>query len=189
MKKRRRLLLVALSAERERLLREDPQLVRDLVNARAQAIPGALELEDWIALQRALFDYQWLSGSDDPRAEALTPRSGLGLYEDRLIDSARIVPADRSRAVAEWVTALPADCIERARQAPPSPASRGFPESLGSSEADDHEPLVEGTTVLDDVKREDPRKLAEALERLRAFYADILRTGRGVLAVRFRGAV
>ncbi len=185
-KKRRRLLLVALSAERERILREDPELVRDLVNARTHTIPGSLELDDWVELQRALFDYQWLSGADDPRAEALTPRSGLGLYEDRNIDSARVVPADRCRAVAEWVAALPDDCIERARDAPFSPASRGFPQSLGASEADDDEPLAEGTTVFDEVKRYDARKLTAALEPLRAFYAEILRSRRGVLAVRFR---
>jgi hypothetical protein len=184
-KQRRRLLLVALSVERERLLREDPELVRDLVTARAHTIPGSLELDDWIELQRALFDYQWLSGAEDPRAEALTPRSGLGLYEDRNIDSARIVPAERCRAVAEWLRGLPADCIERARDAAWSPASRGFPQSLGASAADDDEPLVEGTTVFDDVKRYDARKLTAALEQLRTFYAEMLRSGRGVLAVRF----
>jgi hypothetical protein len=187
-KLRRRLLLVELSAERERIMREDPELVRDLVNARAHTIPGSLELEDWIELQRAFFDYQWLSGSDDPRAEGLTPRSGLGLYEDRNVDSARIVPADRSRAIAEWVLALPEDWLERVRQAPESPAARGFPQSLGASEADDGEPVVEGTTGSDPAKRYDTRKLNEALERLRGFYREILRSGRAVLAVRFRGS-
>jgi len=185
--KRRRLLLVALSAERERLLREDPDLVRDLVNARAQSIPGSLEIEDWIELQRALFDYQWLSGTDDPRAEALTPRNGMSLYADRNVDSARIVPADRCRVIGQWVTALPEDCIDRAREAPWSPASRAFPQSLGVSEADDHEPIVEGTTVFDHGKRFDARKLTDALTQLRGFYREILRSGRAVLAIRFRG--
>lgn len=188
MKKQRRLLLVALSAERERLLREDPELVRDLVQARAQGkIPGSLELDErFVDLQRALFDYQWLAGTDDPRAEALTPRTGVGLYADRNVDSARIVDAASCRVIAEWVAELPEDFLERARAAPRSPASRGFPQSLGASEADDHEPLVEGTTVFSDAKRYDVQKLGEPLAQVRAFYAEILRSGRGVLAVRFR---
>jgi len=169
----------------------DPELVRDLVRARANdLIPGSLELgEQWVELQKALFDFSWLSGFDDARSEALTPRSGMSLYEDRVVDSARVVSAERCRAVAEWLAGLPRDCIDRARRAPTqSPASRGFPESLGASEADDAEPLREGTTRFPKKDRYgyDSRALELELERVRAFYAELLRTNRALLAIRFR---
>jgi len=188
-KRTRRLLLVALSPARHALLLETPELVRDLVRARRSApIPGSLELDEhWIELQMALFDFNWLSKVDDVRAEALTPRSGLSVAEDRSIDCARVIAADTARLIGEWVTTLPQDCIERARRAPaPSPASRGFPESLGSSEADDHEALREGTTVSRRESRYDARELNQELERVRAFYAEILRTRYAVLSIRFR---
>ena len=189
MDKKKRLLLVALSPARERLVREEPTLVRDLLVERAKApIPASLELDDqWVELQRALFDFLWLSGVDDARAEALTPRRGLSVYEDRSVDSSRIVPLEQCVATAEWVLALPPDCVERARRSrSPSPASRIFPESLGTSEADDHERVREGTTVFAKKNHYDDRTLTLTLERVRAFYADIQRTNRAVLAIRFR---
>lgn len=188
MKKRRHLLLVALSTERERILRADPELVRDLVGARTKTpIPGSLEVDErWIDLQRALFDFQGISGTDDARAEALTPRSGLDLYADRDIDSARVVSAERARSIGDWVKALPPDCIERAQRAPRSPAAREFPQSLGTSEADDQEPLVEGTTTFRESAPYDVARLSATLAQVRAFYAEVLRSERGVLAIRFR---
>jgi len=142
----KRLLLVALSPARERLLLEDPELVRGLIeNLGTTPIPNSIEFDDcWIELQRILFDCLWVSGADDARAEALTPRTGLSLFEDRTIDSARLVRADQARAIAAWVAALQPDAIARARQHGPSPASKNFPDSLGPSEADDHEPLRTG---------------------------------------------
>jgi len=168
---------------------EEPELVRDLLRGRAQApIPGSLELdEQWIELQRTLFDFLWLSGADDARAEALTPRSGSSVYQDRSVESARIVAVEKSRATAEWVTTLPPDCVERARRAPArSPAARAFPESLGASEFDDREPLRGGTVVVRRKTHYEDRELTRTLERVRAFYADILSTRRAVLAIRFR---
>ena len=188
-KRTRRLLLVALSPARQALVLETPELVSDLLRARLSSpIPGSLELdEQWIELQMALFDFNWLTKVDDVRAEALTPRSGLSLIENRAIECARIVPAATSRLVAEWVTTLPQDCIERARRAAaPSPASRFFPESLGACEADDDEELHEGTTVFQREPRYDARELNLELERVRVFYAEILHTRHAVLSIRFR---
>jgi hypothetical protein len=181
--------LVALSPARHALLLETPELVRDLLRARVSSvIPGSIELdEQWIELQAALFDFNWLSKLDDVRAEALTPRSGPSLIEDRHVDCARIASADTSRLIAEWVTTLPQDCIERARRVPaPSPASLGFPESLGSTVADAHDQMREGTTVFRPELRYDARELSLELERVRAFYAEILRTRYAVLSIRFR---
>ncbi|HWZ90270.1 MAG TPA: hypothetical protein VNW92_15510, partial [Polyangiaceae bacterium] len=159
-RKIRRLLLVALSPARHALLLETPELVADLLQVRLTTpIPDSLELDErWIELQQALFDFNWLWHIDDVRAEALTPRTGLNLVEGSAIDCARIIPADTARRIAEWVTTLPADCIERARAAPaPSPASRGFPDSLGSTPADDDEKLREGATVF----RREPARFTE----------------------------
>lgn len=181
--------MIALSPARHALLLETPELVRDLLKARASsAIPGSLELDErWVELQQALFDFNWLSHIDDARAEALTPRTGLSLLEDRNIDCARIVEADASQIIAGWVVALPNDCIERARRAPePSPASRGFPENLGSTPADDHEKIREGSALFRQASRHDARELGLELERVRAFYAEILRTRYAVLSIRFR---
>jgi hypothetical protein len=184
--RRKRLFLVALSPERERMLLESPELVRELIASRApEAIPGSLEFDEiWIELQRLIFDCSWLDQRDDERADALAPRSGLSFLEDESIDAARLVRADRARSTAEWLSTLTPEIVDRARKAPPSPASLRFPESLGATQADDHEPL----------RKNDRRKRAKAaspelereLSRLSAFYEDVRRTGRSVLSVRFR---
>jgi len=183
----KRLLLVALSPARERMVLEEPELVRSLIeNLGTTPIPSSIELDDcWIELQRILFDWLWVSGADDARAEALTPRAGLSLFEDRTVDSARLVRAEQARAIAEWVAALPPDVIARARGHGPSPASRNFPDSLGPAEADDHEPLRTGSSRRAPPRHSDQQLDAE-LSRLRSFYAPLLGSGQALLSIRFR---
>jgi hypothetical protein len=181
----KRLLLVALSPEREAMVLEHPELVHELLAARATtSIPGLLELDEvWIELQRLLFDCLWLERGDDERADALAPRSGLTLLEDESVDAARLMRADRARATAEWLLTLSPEVIERARSAPPSPASRRFPESLGAAPADDHEPIRgPASSAPSNVKP----ALGEHLKPLSAFYAEVQRAGHAVLSVRFR---
>jgi len=182
----RRLLLVALSSEREALLVEDPELVPELVsNRNTVPIPASIEFDEcWIELQRLILDCLWLEQSDDARADALAPRSGLLLYEDENIDSARLVRADRACSTAAWLATLTPESIERARREPPSSASRGFPESLGAAPADDREPIRKA-------HRPAPQKvrtpaLDRELRRLLVFYEEVLNAGRAVLAIRFR---
>jgi hypothetical protein len=184
----KRLLLVALSPARERMVLEEPELVRELIEGRRTTpIPGSIEFDDcWIELQKVLFDCLWLSGIDDARCEALTPRAGLSLFEDRTIDSARLVRAERARVIAEWVLELPLDALARARRNGPSPASRSFPESLGSAEADDDEPLRTGSSRVAKKPPHSDQKLEAELQRLRGFYADLLSKGQAVLSIRFR---
>lgn len=182
----KRVLLVALSSEREALLMQTPELVPELVSNRTTvAIPGSMELDErWLGLQRLLLDCLWLERIDDARADALAPRDGLLLYEDDTIDAARLVRADRAHATAAWLSTVTAEVIERACKAPPSPASRRFPESLGAAPADDREPSRR--TARQSSRKTMSPALVEELRRLRAFYEDVLRHGRAVLAVRFR---
>jgi hypothetical protein len=187
-RKQKRLMLIALSPARRQMLLGEPDLVRDIVRDRATTtVPGSVEFDDrWIELQAALFDYAWAAGVEDVRAEALAPRTGLALYEDKVIDSARLVAAERAGAIAEWVATLPSDLVARVRERKsPSPASRNFPESLGSSEADDDEPLRPGPSRPSVRSRYVARDLDPELARLVAFYAE-LPSGHGVLAIRFR---
>lgn len=167
-KKERRLILISLSPAREKILLEDPELVSEIVSERhTTPIPGSLEFDGrWIALQRALFDFLWQYGADDERAEALAPRSGPSIYDDGDIDAARLVPSERARAIAQWVTELPEDMLGRvARKGTPSPASRSFPEAARPT---------------------DLATLAPELARLQTFYAELLRTRHAVLSIRFR---
>ena len=181
-----RLLLVALSPAREALLLESPELVRELISSRASvSIPGLIEFDEiWIDLQRLLLDCLWLERSDDCRADALAPRSGLTFLEDADVDAARLVRADAARATADWLLSLTPAVIERAQREPPSPAARRFPESLGAAAADDREPLRAAGGQGNERVTGTP--LSEPLKRLLTFYADVRRTGRSVLSIRFR---
>ena len=101
-KPRRRGLLVELSSNRERLLRADPELVRRLVSAvaeRDRVVPDSIEV-DGGGLGRAL--------------------SGLPLYEDERVESARLLPVERVRAIA-----ASASCPMSARKFYEGAAARG----------------------------------------------------------------
>lgn len=181
----KRVLLVALSPAREAMLLERPELVADLISNRAAVpIPGSIEFnESWIDLQRLLLDCLWLEGTDDGRADALAPRSGLSLYEDETIDSARLLRADQARSTATWLATVTPEVVERARLQRPSPASRSFPESLGSAPADDSDPLPETRRGAPKVNA---TAIDEELKRLFVFYQDVRGTGRSIVAIRFR---
>ena len=182
----KRLLLVALSPKREALLFERPELVRELITNRTTVpIPASIEFDDiWIELQRLLRDCLWLDKIDDVRADALAPRTGLSFLEDKDIDAARLVRSEQARSTAEWLATLTPEVVERARREPPSPASRNFPECLGSAEADDLEPVRSARSRRQ--RKVSSAELDEQLRRLQAFYEDVQRTGRSVLSVRFR---
>jgi len=185
---KRRLLLVALSQNRRRLVEHEPSLVRKLVDDRAKrAIPGSLELDDvWIDLQKALFDV--LAGLDDPAAEVLAPRVGLPLYEDKVVELARLVPPGEVLARAAWLARLPVGAIERLPSGrEETPASRAFPGILGPCDADDD--VCAATKPRAPGRRKRTRPAAElqhALERVRAFYAEHCAGGQALLAIRFR---
>jgi hypothetical protein len=185
-KRRKRLLLVALSPEREAMLFEHPELVRDLISSRSTvSIPGAVEFDEtWIDLQRLLLDCLWLELSDDARADALAPRSGLSFLEDETVDAARLIRADQARATAEWLATLTPERVDRATREPPGPASRRFPESLGAAPADDSEPIRR--TVRNKPAKVSSETLNRELQKLLSFYEAVGRLGRSVLSVRFR---
>lgn len=120
------------------------------------------------------------------KSEALTPREGLPLYEDKSIDSALLVKSERTDAIANWLLSLPKDVVGRVlSRGIESPASRNFPASLGSSEADD----AEGSLLPKKIRRPppDPTSLETGIGKLRDFYAIVRRNRCAVLAVRFRG--
>lgn len=172
-------MLVPLSETRRRMLLEHPELVRSIVDARGTERIAAFEIGPvWIALQALLFDAMWSSGGDDARAEALTPRAGLPLYEDRTIEAARLVSIERVRETAEWLAGLARDIAER--ELVPSPASTGFPASLGTSEADDHEPARAAP------RKPGPVTLGAELDRLRELYLSCAQGAQSLLAIRFR---
>jgi len=182
--KQRRCLLVSLSKNREKALLDRPKLVRSLVEtavAGSPPIPGSLQVgEIWIPLQRMLFDLASGMGMDAADAEALTPRHGLSLYEDLVVESARVVRADRVRALAAWLASLPPGAAVRARKTPSEVAS-AFPASLGVSEADDRLPPTRAPKT-----RASSRELDDELEGVARFYAEAAASGRSVLAVRYR---
>jgi hypothetical protein len=177
--------LVALSPKRKALLLEQPDLVRALIASRASvAIPSSVEFDEiWVELQRLLLDCI-LEGSDEGRADALAPRSGLLFLEDDDIDAARLIDIDRARWNAEWLATLTPEVIERARREGPSPAAQRFPESLGSAVADDEGPSRSSNRR--GAKKPGSGEADEALRKLRAFYEEVRKTGRSVLSVRFR---
>jgi hypothetical protein len=188
-KRQRRLILIALSPARQKILLDDPEIVIEILSERrATPIPGSLEFDErWIELQKALFDFLWQYGADDERAEALTPRTGRSLCEDSAIDSARLVPADRARSIAQWVTELPSDLLARVgKLGAPSPASRNFPESLGASDGGGAAPQRSRNGRTRALPRTDLSALGPDLARLQAFYAEVLRTQHAVLSIRFR---
>ena len=182
--KQRRCLLVSLSKNREKALLDRPKLVRSLVEtviAGDPPIPGLMQVgEFWIPLQRILFDLAFGMGVDAEDAEALTPRHGIPLYEDLVVESARIVRAERVRALAAWLASLPAKAAAQARKTPSAEAS-AFPASLGASEADDRQPAKRAPKI-----RASPRELDDDLRRVARFYVEAAACRSSVLAVRYR---
>ena len=108
-----RVLLIALSPAREKLLLEEPELVQAIVRERAK-VPRSVEFDArFAALQEALLELASKSGTPRGHAEALTPRAGTLLYEDQDIDAAQLVDAVAAQSIARWVTGLPAAVIAR----------------------------------------------------------------------------
>jgi hypothetical protein len=183
-----RVLLVAISAARETLLMADPALVKDIVGShRVAKIPGSLDVEHWVELQRTLFDALTIDGTSDgdPRADAVAPRGGLPLYEDKNIDGAKLVRAPEVARTAEWLASLPRDVVAQLRGLPKrSENARLFPNTLGAAPADDDGRLRSGTARAKDL----PPAVAvqEELVRLLTFYDDLRKQGRGVLSIRYR---
>ncbi|MBS2026459.1 MAG: hypothetical protein JST54_01025 [Deltaproteobacteria bacterium] len=182
--KQRQCLLVALSKNREKSLLDRPKLVRALVEtaiAGQPPIPGSLQMgEIWIPLQRMLFDLAFDMGVDAADVEALAPRSGLPLYEDQVVESARLIRAERVGALSRWLASLPADAAARSRKTP-SAAAAAFPASLGASESDDRRPTKRAPKT-----RASPSELEAELARVQRFYAEAATPGSAVLAVRYR---
>ena len=191
-KRRRRareanVLLVALSPQREQRLLASPGLVAQLVATRkTRAIPGSLEVGSrWGELQKALFDYLWMSGLDDPRADAVTPRAAIGmpLYEDNTVLSAKLLRVEQARAIAAWVAELPDDALSRVHEAGnESPAARGFPANLGTTVADDEPPPRRPQRQ----PKHETGDVARSLAELRGFYREVLAEKKAVLSIRFR---
>lgn len=187
-RRKRRVLLVALSARREQLLVDAPDLVADLLKARREEpIPGTLELgPSWIPLQRVLFDAAWAEHRPPESFQALAPAKGLSYFEDHVVEASRVITRDVVAALADWLGELPPTTVaDVAALATPCPASLEFPESLGPCEADDREPAA----TLDARRTPAPDEVAalEAdLARLAAFYRATSNEGKAVLSIRFR---
>ena len=182
------MLLVGLSAAREKILLESPEIVIDLVASSGEAkIPDSLEIEHWVELQRVLFDGMILDGGsdEDRRADAVAPRGGLLLYEDKIIDGAKLVRASDVSRMAEWLAFLPTDIVAQVRALPKRGTSAAlFPKSLGAAPADDDEPVRpggRGRPALPAVAA-----VQEELGRLTAFYENLRKHGKAVLSIRFR---
>ncbi len=110
-----RVLLIALSPAREKLLLDEPELVSAIVHERARtAIPRSVEFDErFVNLQKALCDFASKSGKPQGQAEVLTPRSGTLLYEDDTVHAALLVGTEQAQTLARWVAALPADFVAR----------------------------------------------------------------------------
>jgi hypothetical protein len=184
----KRLLLIGLSRAREKLIVEDPELVPGLAltHCKGQHIPESLEVEHWVDVQRMLFDAMLLeSGSDeDRRADAVTPRGGLPLYEDESVDGAKLVGAPEVARIAEWLASLPADVVARVHALPKrSDAARRFPDSLGAAPADD---TARARVRAPESSAAASAELQHELERLLAFYGALKKHEKAVLSIRFR---
>jgi hypothetical protein len=183
-----RVVLVAISAAREKLLMADPALVKELVASHLDtSIPGSLDIEHWVELQRTLFDAMTLGGGTDrdPRGDAVAPRGGLPLYEDRTIDGAKLVRASEVAAISAWLVSLPDDVVARVRAlSRRSESAMRFPGMLGAAPADDHAPLRSGPSRA---KTLPPAgAVQDELRSLLAFYGELRREGKAVLAIRYR---
>jgi hypothetical protein len=191
-KKRRpatvKVLLIPISPKREALLMAHPDIVEGLVEKHlAEGMAGSLEIDDWIELQRTLFDAMMIEGSaaDDLRADAVFPRRGLPLYEDKIVDAAKLISADRVAATADWLASLPESTVSAVRALTKrSPTALGFPDSLGPVPADDDAP-PNGTRLQSKPRPRDAAMQA-LFARLVSFYGELGRQSQAVLCIRFR---
>jgi hypothetical protein len=197
-----RSLLVGLSAARQKALIDEPTLVADLVAMHvATPIAGAAEFEHWVELQRVLFEAMLLtSGSDeDPRSDAVAPRRGLPLYEDKTVDAAKLVRATEVAVIAEWLSSLPSDTIESVRARPRrSRRAMSFPANLGAAPADDDMRIRRTNARIDasgelvrarlacPLERSNAALMKFDLVRLTAFYSELRAKGMALLAIHHR---
>src|SRR5262245_39370722 len=97
-------LLCTLSPKRLALIEEDPDVLTELIEARAeQEIPGLLDLGNtWHALDIMLGD-----GKDEVLADALVARNGKKMKAGAAHGKARMIGAARVAEIAKALTALP----------------------------------------------------------------------------------
>jgi hypothetical protein len=181
-----KVLLIPISATRKKMLIAHPEVVKALVKKHvAEGMADGLEIEDWVELQRALFDAVMIGGgsAEDLRADAVAPRGGLPLYEDKSIDSAKLLSATRVAATAHWLASLPESILATVRTLPQrSPVALAFPESLGTVPADDGHRA--GSKRARRLSTSIPMQVV--LDRLIEFYHELERHERGVLCIRYR---
>ena len=181
-------LLVGLSKVREQLLVKEPELVKDLASMHREGapIPGSILVAPWVELQRLLYDALRVTGMPDGDrcADAVVPHAGMPLYEDGVVDSAKLVRADVVAATASFLARLPADIVQQVRRLPRrSEAARRFPDSLGPVPSDDRTsgPLRERELAAPD------HTVEQALEQLCAMYRALAASQKALLSIRFSG--
>lgn len=179
-------LLVGLSQVREQLLMKEPELVKDLaaMHRKGESIPGSVLIEPWVEVQRLLYDALLVAGmpDGDPCADAIAPHAGIRLYEDDIVDAAKLIRADGVAATASWLARLPPDIVQQVRKLPRrSAAARRFPASLGAVPSDDR---GSGPTKE---RAASEQAIEQALDRLRATYGELAADRKALLSIRFRG--
>ena len=102
-------LLCTLSPKRLALIEEDPDVLTELIEARAeQEIPGLLDLGNtWHALDIMLGD-----GKDEVLADALVARNGKKMKAGAAHGKARMIGAARVAEIAKALSALPATLVK-----------------------------------------------------------------------------
>jgi Domain of unknown function (DUF1877) len=102
-------LLCSLSPKRLALIEEDPDVLTELLEARAeQEIPGLLDLGNtWHALDIMLGD-----GKDEVLADALVARNGKKMKAGAAHGKARMIGAARVAEIATALQALPATMVK-----------------------------------------------------------------------------
>jgi hypothetical protein len=102
-------LLCSLSPKRLALIEEDPDVLTELLEARAeQEIPGLLDLGNtWHALDIMLGD-----GKDEVLADTLVARNGKKLKAGAAHGKARMIPAARVAEIAKALSELPTTLVK-----------------------------------------------------------------------------
>jgi hypothetical protein len=102
-------LLCSLSPKRLALIEEDPDVLTELIEARAeQQIPGLLDLGNtWHALDIMLGD-----GKDEVLADALVARNGKKMKAGGAHGKARMIGAVRVAEIAKALSVLPATMVK-----------------------------------------------------------------------------
>lgn len=187
-RRERELLLVALSAQRTKLLLEEPALVAQILDAHLTgSLPRALGLDaGWIRLQQLFLEVDSRCGAEHAEAWPFHPRVGMPLYDDATIQSARLLSAEQVRPMALWLGALSEDAVASAAKSIKSPLALNFPLSLGLGAG----PLTKRATSSRTQKP--AARLGDFehdLARVRAFYAQLLGDASGLLIVHYRAPV